>query len=276
MVVVAVTGAEASTDADQDVLDAAFAVLEALGRAQDGLGLADLADSMGLSKMATFRLAEELVALGALQHAGDRYCVGERVRRIAQQWQPHPLLRQIAQAPVRALSVQSRGMAVLRALRNDKLWVIAATVPPRYACMPTPICRDSIARTATGQVLYAADHTTEIALLPGCTTPRKWRELRKTIRDLHATVVEHEEAFPGISCVSAPVWWPDGRCAGALTALVPTTAVPPRLTDLVSHVAGRISAGLRQSSAGPVESARLPLPERWRWTYGLRPAGVTG
>ncbi len=28
------------------------------------------------------------------------------------------------------------------------------------------------------------------------------------------------EAFPGICCASAPVWWPNGTCAGALTALV--------------------------------------------------------
>jgi hypothetical protein len=123
------------------------------------------------------------VALGAAQRCGDRYQVGARLGRIAQQWQPHPMLARAAKAPVRALAVQSGGMAALRTLHNDKLWVISASAPPRYACMPTPVCRESIARTATGRVLYAADHRIEVARLPGSSTRRRWRQLRTSIRD---------------------------------------------------------------------------------------------
>jgi hypothetical protein len=110
--------------------------------------------------------------------------------------------------------------------------------------MPAPIGSDSIARTATGRVLYAAEGAADIALLPNCWAPREWRQLRESIRDPHATVIDHQEAFPGICCVSAPVWWPNGRCAGALTALVQSAKVPPSLPDLVSHMARRIAAQL--------------------------------
>ncbi|MGH3525617.1 MAG: hypothetical protein ACRDU4_22995, partial [Mycobacterium sp.] len=212
--------------------------------------MTDLARTSGLTKTSAYLLAEKLLVLGAVQHVGNRYYIGARMGRIGQQWQPYPLLRQAGEAPVRALAVQSRGMAALRILHNDKLWVICATVPRWHACMPVPMSRESIARTATGRVLHAADDATEIALLPDCLTPREWRQLRKSIRDLHATVVDHQEVFPGICCVSAPVWWPNGMCAGALTALVHSATPPTRLPDLVAHTAGRIGAALAVTGQG--------------------------
>lgn len=92
--------------------------------------------------------------------------------------------------------------------------------------------------------------------------------LRESIRDPHATVIDHQEAFAGICCVSAPVWWPNGRCAAALTALVPLATPPPALPDLVSRTAHRIAARLavtqpahalsRACTRGP--DATRPLP----------------
>jgi DNA-binding IclR family transcriptional regulator len=65
---------------------------------------------------------------------------------------------------------------------------------------------------------------------------------------VHATVVDHQEAFPGICCVSAPVWWPNGSCAGAVTVLLQAAKPPPNLPnlrDLVVCAARRIGARLR-------------------------------
>jgi DNA-binding IclR family transcriptional regulator len=58
-------------------------------------------------------------------------------------------------------------------------------------------------RTATGRVLCAAKSGDVV--LPGCWSVREWRQLRESIRDFHATVVDNQDAFPGICCVSAPV-----------------------------------------------------------------------
>ena len=238
------------TRAGRGVLDGAFAVLEVLANTPEGLGLTDLARASGLAKSSAHRLAEQLVALGAVQRVGPRYYIGARMGRLGQRWHPDPLLRQAAQAPVHALAAQSRAAASLRILHDDTLRVICATVPHGHACMPTPIDRESIARTATGRVLYAADGTTDIALLPHCWTPRQWQQLRESIHDPHATVFDHQEAFPGICCVSAPVWRPNGRCAGALTVLVQSATVPTTLPDLVSHTARRIGARLAVSQMG--------------------------
>jgi DNA-binding IclR family transcriptional regulator len=226
------------------VLDGAFAVLEALADADGGLGLTALAGASGLAKTSAYRLAEQLVALGAVHRLNHRYYIGARIGRIGQRWQPEPVLRRAAQSPVHTLAVQSRATASLRILHEDRLRVICTTAPHGHAYLPTPADRESVARTATGRVLYATRAATDGGL-PGCWTAREWRQLGESIRDVHATVVDHQEAFPGICCVSAPVWWPNGTCAGAVTALLPAAKPPPNLRDLVVCAARRIGARLR-------------------------------
>jgi DNA-binding IclR family transcriptional regulator len=227
------------------VLDGAFAVLEALARADDGLGLTALARASGLAKTSAHRLAEQLATLGAVQRAGHRYYVGPRIERIGQCWLPDPLLRRAALAPVHTLAVQSRATASLRILHEDRLRVVCASAPRGHAYMPSPGDLESIARTATGRVLYATQPASDVEL-PGCWTCREWRKLRECIGELGAIVVDRQDAIAGICCVSAPVWWSNGTCAGALTALMQAVEVPPNVPDLVLHTARRIGVGLQQ------------------------------
>jgi DNA-binding IclR family transcriptional regulator len=149
---------------------------------------------------------------------------------------------------VRDLAMQSRSMTSLRILHDDALRMICSTVPRGHAYMPTPVDRASTARTATGRVLYAADRGTDIALLPDCWSPREWQRLRQSIDEPHTTVIDSQEAFAGICCASAPVWWPNGTCAGALTALVQSNSCPPCLPGLVSRAARCISDALQHLS----------------------------
>ena len=225
------------------MLDGAFAVLDALA-ATDGLGLTALADASGLPKSSAYRLAEQLAALGAVQRVQRRYYVGARIGHIGQRWQPDPLLRKAAQAPVHTLAVQSRATASLRILHDDRLRAICTTAPHGHAYLPNPADPESTARTATGRVLYATQASAEEGALPGCWTRREWRRLRARIRDAHATVVDHQEAIAGICCVSAPVWWPNGSCAGAITAVVHATRPPHDLRDQVVFAARSITARL--------------------------------
>jgi DNA-binding IclR family transcriptional regulator len=225
------------------VLDGAFAILEALAREDDGLGLTALARASGLAKTSAYRLTEQLVTLGAVQRVDNRYYIGPRIWRLGQRWQPDPVLRHAALGPVHSLAVRSRAVASLRILHEDRLRLVCATVPHGQE-MPHPADRESAARTATGRVLYATQ-TNSPALLPDCWSPPQWRHIRESISALHTSVVDHEEAFPGISCVSAPVWWPDGTCAGAVTATWQTARSMPRVRDLVVRAARCIGTGLR-------------------------------
>jgi IclR family transcriptional regulator, acetate operon repressor len=227
------------------VLDGAFAVLLALAHADQGLGLTALARASGLAKTSVHRIAEQLVNLGAVQCVEHRYYIGPQMLRIGERWQPDPLLRRCAQAPVHALAVQSRAMASLRILHEQRLRYICVAAPHGHAYMPDLADPESIARTATGRVLYAAAPAGDVTLPHGW-TPREWRDLRESIRDPHATVVDHQDAVAGISCVSAPVWWPNGACAGAVTVTVHANDLPVGLATVVSHAARRISTALQR------------------------------
>jgi DNA-binding IclR family transcriptional regulator len=228
------------------VLDGAFSVLDALAHTDEGLGLTALARASGLAKTSAHRLAEQLVALGAVERFNHRYYIGPRMMRIGQRWQPEPLLRQCAQRPVHSLAVQTHAMASLRVLSENRLRYICAAVPHGHAYMPDHVDPESIARTATGRVLYAAQPHGKVSL-PDCWTRREWRDLRDSLADPRATVIDHQDAVPGICCISAPVWWPNGACAAAITVSVHANDLPVGLPNLVSRIASRIGAALQQS-----------------------------
>jgi DNA-binding IclR family transcriptional regulator len=237
------------------VLDGAFAVLDALAHADDGLGLTALARASGLAKTSAHRLAEQLVTLGAVQCSDQRYYVGPRMLRIGQRWQPDPLLRRSAQGPVHALAVQSRAMASLRILHDRRLRYICAAVPHRHTYRPDHVDSESIAKTATGRVLYAAQ-SVGVGELPECWTRREWHDLRESLRDPRATVIDHQDAVAGVCCASAPVWWPDGACAGAVTISVHANDLPVGLPAMVSLTARRIGAALQQARGQVAARAR--------------------
>jgi IclR family acetate operon transcriptional repressor len=230
------------------VLEGAFAVLDALARTESGLGLTALAYASGLAKTSAYRLAEQLVDLGALQRVDQQYLIGPRIGDIGRNWQPDPVLRWAAQPAVHTLAVQSGAAAALRVLRGSTLQLICATARYGHACLPVPADAQSTARTATGRVLYAAQAKGSV-VLPDCWTTREWRRLRECIREPQATVVDHQEALPGVCCVSAPVWAADANCVGAVTALVEADEPAPNLSDLVVRAARRIADGLRQPRA---------------------------
>ncbi|MDT5095722.1 MAG: hypothetical protein QOH60_5085 [Mycobacterium sp.] len=225
------------------VLDGAFGVLDALADADEGLGLTALARAAGLAKTSAYRLAEQLADLGAVQRVERRYYLGPRIGYIGQRWQPDPVLRQAGQAPVHSLAVQTRAMASLRTLHEGRLRVICTTVAHGHAFLPSPADPESTARTATGRVLYAAQADAEITL-PDCWSAHEWRRLRDSIRELHTTVIDDQEALPGVCCVAAPVWAPDGTCTAAVTALLGAAKPTTRVCDLVALAARRIGARL--------------------------------
>jgi IclR family transcriptional regulator, acetate operon repressor len=226
------------------VLEGAFAVLDALSRADEGLGLTALARASGLAKTSAHRITAQLVSLGAVECCDRRYFVGPLMLRVGQRWQPDPLLRRCAQGPVHALATRSRAMASLRIMDGRRLRYICATVPRGYA-VADHLDPESIARTATGRVLFAAQPAGSVAL-PDCWSQPEWRKIQASLRDSRAAVIDHQDAIPGICCASAPVWWPDGTCAGALTVSVHADKLPVNLPILLSHIASRIGATLRE------------------------------
>ena len=152
--------------------------------------------------------------------------------------------------------MRSRATASLRILHEQRLRYVCAAVSHGHACMPDPGDPESIARTATGRVLYATQPGNDVTL-PDCWTRREWRSLRESLRDPRATVVDQQDAVAGICCVSAPVWWPNEACAGAVTVTVHSDDLSAGLPALLSSTACRIGAALQQLSR-----SNVGVPER--------------
>lgn len=231
--------------AGRGVLDGAFTVLDVLARADEGLGLTALARATGLAKTSAHRLAQQLVLLGAVERYDHRYFVGPRMSRIGASWQPDRRLRRAALAPVHNLALRSHATASLRILHQRRLRCICAAAPIGHARMPELVDPETIARTATGRVLYASRAAGD-ATWPDCWSRREWRSICESLRDPRATVIDRQDAIPGVCCVSAPVRWPSGACAGALAVTVEVDDLRAGLSPLVSFTARCIETALAQ------------------------------
>jgi DNA-binding IclR family transcriptional regulator len=234
--------------AGRGVLDGAFTVLDVLAHSDEGLGLTALARATGLAKTSAHRLAQQLVLLGAVERYDHRYFVGPRMFRIGASWQPDRRLRRAALAPVHSLALRCRATASLRIMHQRRLRCICAAAPNGHARMPELADPETIARTATGRVLYASRPASDTTR-PDCWSRREWRNICDSLRDPRATVIDRQDAIPGVCCVSAPVRWPNGTCAGALAITVEVDELPAGLSPLVSYTARCIDSALAQLSS---------------------------
>jgi DNA-binding IclR family transcriptional regulator len=231
------------------VLAGAFAVLDAVAHAEDGIGLTALVRATGLAKTSAYRLAEQLVECGAAQRIDHRYYIGSRLAMYGQRWQPDPILRRAARDPIHTLAAELHAAASVCVLDGGRIRVVTAAAPSGRAWTLSDMDPDTAARTAVGRVLYATQPASVV--LPGCQTPSEWRHLRETLRDPHATITQHRDPIPAITCVAAPVWHPDGLCAGAVTCAICAPIRPPHLRDLVLHAARHIERNLTSSKETP-------------------------
>ncbi|ORJ55515.1 helix-turn-helix domain-containing protein [Mycobacterium simiae] len=239
---VTASAAPTTVGCGRGVLEGAFTLLDVLGRAENGLGLTELARDTGLPKATVHRLAGQLINVGAAQRINQRYYVGPTIARLGQCWQPDPQLRLAAYEPVRALATQAHTAAAVYVLHEGRAHLVTAAVCPGQSWLPpTDLSADAVPRTAVARVLLA---TTE-ARVEAATPPDQRRKLRSDLRDWRRFVTDDQKATEGIRWVAAPVWQPDGRCAAAVTALVVAPTLPSGLKDLVVCAAQKIGQQLR-------------------------------
>jgi IclR family transcriptional regulator, acetate operon repressor len=218
-------------------------LLEVLSRANNGLGLTELARETGLAKSTVYRLAEQLVDIGAAQRIEQRYFVGPTIDRLAQGWQPDPQLQHAACEPVRTLAAQTHTAAAVYVLHEGRAHLVTAAVCPGQSWLPpTDVYAESLPRSAVARVLLAkAGESGAGAEI----TAGKRRRLKSDLRDWRRFVTADQDTSEGICWVAAPVWRSNGRCPAAVVALVVAPALPPGLKDLVVRAAGQIAQQLR-------------------------------
>lgn len=134
--------APASRDIDNEVQDRqrvgvqslgrAFAILEAVARHRDGIGLADLSRLVGLHNSTTFHLAKTMVALGYLRQERDtkRYRVGRPLFALAASALDEIEMVNLATPVLEELSRETGESSHFAVRMGDAVVVIARTGGP--------------------------------------------------------------------------------------------------------------------------------------------------
>lgn len=233
------TAAIASVSSGRGVLQGAFALLDVLSHADNGLGVTELARKTGFAKTTVYRLAEQLVEVGAAQRVEYRYFVGPTIGRLGRCWQPDPQLRQAAYEPVRDLAAQAQTAAAVYVMHERRAHLVTAAVSRGQSWLPpSDLDAESLPRTPVARVLLApaSSKTTAVIAEP--------RRLRSDLRDWRRIVIDEQDAADGIRWVAAPIWRSEERCVAAIATLVVAPIVAPGLKDLVMRAARQIGQRL--------------------------------
>lgn len=235
--------AEAQTEsAGRGVLEAGFQVLQAISVVPEGCGLSQLARATGLAKATAYRLAEQLVALGAVQRVEQRYFVGARMAELGRQWQAAPLLRQAAQRPGRTLAAMTKATVAVCVLDGDEVHLIASFKGAEIF-VTAEAEADLTFRTAMVQVLHAA--RADNAPPPPTYSAGEWRRIETAIADDGMIAVDRYDLVSGVCCAAAAI--KSNGCGGpaAIACMSLAPRFPPNLPSLVAHAAREIGKNLR-------------------------------
>ncbi|MFX0575330.1 helix-turn-helix domain-containing protein [Nocardia nepalensis] len=228
--------------AGRGVLDAGFQILDAISAAPEGCGLSQLARTTGLAKATAYRLAEQLVALGAVQRVEQRYFVGERVAELGRHWQAAPMLRRAAQRPARVLAALTNSTVAVCVLDAGEVRLVSGIKGAEFF-LNTSADPELLYRTALARVLFAgrADNTVP----PPTYSPAEWHRVRTGIADAGMVSVDHHELIAGICCAAAAIRQPGVCNAAAISCMSLSQHFPPNLPGLVAHAAREIEKNLR-------------------------------
>ena len=246
-------------------LERAFKLLEAVARARQGIGLAELSKQVGLHNSTTFHLLKTMVALGYIRQDRDkRYRIGRSLFALAAGSLDEVELVSLA-IPVLEELTQATGESGHFAVRSGDSVVVIAKTSGTGAFQLTD--RVGVVRpahgTALGKVLLAALTPGQLdrflenhALAP--LTPKTITEpelLRQEVREVARTGVAYDdgEFNAEVRCVAVPVHDYTGQVVGALGISGPiwrlSIPVLQKQTELVRAAARRLSTELGHAPA---------------------------
>lgn len=208
-------------------LERAAALLDAVARRPEGIGLAELSGAVGLHSSTAFHLAKTLVALGLVRQEADRrYRIGSRLFGLAAGALDETALLSFGTPVLERLSASTGEAAHLAIRARDEIVVVARTAATGMLQLADrPGTRPAHA-TAIGKILLAAmppdDFERLLATLP---LPRLTARtivapdaLRREIGEARRLGVARDdrELDPDVRCVAVPVHDFAGRCAAAI------------------------------------------------------------
>jgi DNA-binding IclR family transcriptional regulator len=247
------------------VVDRALSLLAAFDAGHRALTLGELSRRSGIPTSSTLRLANRLVAWGALERGEDgRFTVGLRLWEVASLAPRGQGLKQVALPFMGDLEEVTR-QHVLLAVRDgeDALLVERLSAHQAMEVLYRVGGRLPLHSTGVGLVLLAfAESAVQEAYLaqPLVHEPEKVpvspAALRRTLADVRreGTATVRRRVPQPLMTVAAPVFGPDDRIAAALSVVVPQENAEPRvLAPAVRTAARSISRvlGARRSIGAP-------------------------
>ncbi|MEI4271215.1 IclR family transcriptional regulator [Klenkia sp. LSe6-5] len=250
----------------EPVVDRAFALLSAFDARHRSLSLGELSRRSAIPTSSTLRLANRLMAWGALERGPDgRFTIGIRLWEVASFAPRAQGLRQVAM-PFMGDLAEVAGQHVLLAVREGTDALLVERLSARRAI---PALYDTGSRlplqsTGVGLVLlaFAGPEFQESVLAGPMAHPREEvpvspAAMRRTLAEVRRdglAVVRRREPTPAVS-IAAPVLGADEQIVAALSVVVPREDAEPRLLGPAVRTAARsisrmLGAGHRTDHAG--------------------------
>jgi DNA-binding IclR family transcriptional regulator len=238
-------------------IERAFAILEAVARHRDGIGLAELSKAVGLHKSTTFHLVKTMVSLGYIRQMDKTYRVGRPLFALAASALDEIELVSLATPVLEELSREAGETSHFAVRMGDSVVIIARTSGPSAFQLSdrAGIVRPAHA-TALGKVILAAlrpeqlerflQRTALAAFTPKTVVDPE--RLREEIEDVRRSGVAYDdgEFDAEVRCIAVPVHDFTGQVVGSIGISGPVWRLSiqllPKRTEILQRAAERLSA----------------------------------
>jgi IclR family transcriptional regulator, KDG regulon repressor len=246
-------------------LGRAFAILEAVARHREGIGLADLSKLVGLHNSTTFHLAKTMVSLGYIRQERDtkRYRIGRPLFALAANALDEIEMVNLATPVLERLSQETGETGHFAVRMNDAVVVIARTsgtgafqLTDRVGVVRPAHC------TALGKAILASlrpeqlDRFLKRAKLAPSTgkSITDIKVLLREIDDIRRTgiAIDDGEFDPEVRCMAVPVSDFTGNVIGALGISGPVWRLPDQVLKARAKVV-QAAAALLSTEFGASE-----------------------
>ncbi len=219
------------------VLERAFRLLNAFGPQNSNLSLAELSRRSELPKTTVFRLAAQLVEVGALERSGDTYRLGLWLFEIGSSVTRQRRLREAALPLMQDLYEATHETVHLGVLNGIDVLYIEKIAGRRVSSVATRVgTKKPLYCTALGKAILSLSPPAVVnAVLEAGLAQRVPRTistpeaLLRELKTVRKTGLAHdrEEYAIGITCVASPLIEKDGTAYAALSVTGPTQRFDP-------------------------------------------------
>jgi DNA-binding IclR family transcriptional regulator len=238
------------------ILSKAFDLLHAFNGRERVMTLSELSRASGLPKSTVHRLLARLIDLGAIEPHGAGYKIGLEMFQLGSVT-PASALRDMAMPYLGTVHRWTGHAVSLCVLRSFDIVILEKITRGGDGFDQLRVgSRIPANCTAAGKALLAYEQLEELAdLLPNplpAMRPHSVTSVKELIAQLRiirqgAPARSHDEAWPGIACLSSPIVV-KGVAVGAISLCYPSSAdLDPKVGTMLNETTARFSAEIRAS-----------------------------